>query len=283
MKRLLVLLAVGAIVMAGAASAQTASLQRGTLREEVQTLGFGPAGTLVSPKAHAPFSAVLIERTDDALADGTNINRENQEVVMRDDAGRIYRARTIKLVGAAEQDVRPRAGSSAASSAGSSAVSRTMITITDPVKRVQYVCTPVKVCRKMGYRQWPNGRGPQPGPYPPMDLKRDRSVAVEELGTATLSGLEVEGKRLTRTIPQGMVGNDRAFTTVEEKWYSKELDVNVEVKRSDPRWGTRTATMTEVNLGEPDPGYFQIPEGYRVEESRIGAQPQVAPLAPVNQ
>ena len=112
-----------------------------------------------------------------------------------------------------------------------------------------------------------------------MDLKGDRSVTVEELGTTNLSGLEVEGKRLTRIIAEGTVGNDRAFTTVEEKWYSKELDVNVEVKRTDPRYGIRTTTMTEVNLGEPDPSYFQIPEGYRVEESRVSPQPQVAPLA----
>lgn len=35
--------------------------------------------------------------------------------------------------------------------------------------------------------------------------------------------------------------------------------------------------MTEVNLGEPDPSYFQIPEGYRVEVNRVPARPQVEP------
>jgi len=88
-----------------------------------------------------------------------------------------------------------------------------------------------------------------------------------------------------RVIPEGMVGNDRAFTTVRELWHSKELDVDVQVKRTDPRWGTRTATMTEINLGEPDASFFQIPEGYRVEKgpNRISPQPQVEPFAPQNQ
>ncbi|HKH98460.1 MAG TPA: hypothetical protein VJ999_05070 [Candidatus Sulfotelmatobacter sp.] len=284
MKHLRLLLAAAGTLMSAApgASAQAASTQSGTTAVRVtESFGFGPAGTIVPPKAHAPFSAVLVERSEDALTDGVNINRENEEVVMRDGAGRIYRARKIKAVGAGERNARP----GAVPSAGPSAVPRMIVTITDPVEHVQYTCTPIKVCRKMGYRQWPNGRGPRPGPYPPLDLPNDRSVTVEDLGTATLSGVEVEGKRLTRVIPEGTVGNDRPFTTVEEIWHSKELDVNVQVKRSDPRWGTRTATMTEINLGEPDASYFQIPEGYRVEEGlrRMSPQPQVEPFPQQNQ
>ena len=263
------------------ASAQAASPHAGTTPPRIiQSFGFVPAATIVPPKAHAPFSAVLIERTEDALADGVNINREVEEVVMRDGAGQIYRARKINA------EFRERnARANAVSSAVPSATPRMVVTITDPVARVQYSCTPIKICRKVGYRQWPQGRGPRRGPFPTLDLPGDRSVTVEDLGTANISGVEVAGTRLTRVIPEGTVGNDRPFTTMEEIWHSKELDVDVQVKRTDPRFGTRTATMTEVNPGEPDPSYFQIPEGYRVENapSVTPPQPQVEPFAPQNQ
>jgi len=159
-----------------------------------------------------------------------------------------------------------------------------MVTITDPVAHLQYTCTPIRICRKMGYRQWPEGRGPHAGPYPELNRATDRSVTVEDLGTANISGVEVQGKRLTKTIPENTVGNDRPFPSVEEVWHSKELDVDMQVKRTDPRFGTRTATMTEFNPGEPDPSYFQVPAGYRVENAPkwIRPQPQVEPSAQQN-
>jgi hypothetical protein len=94
-------------------------------------------------------------------------------------------------------------------------------------------------------------------------------MSVEDLGPSEISGVEVEGQRITRTLPEGMLGNDRPITTTEETWYSKALDVNVQMKHNDPRMGMRTTTMTTVNPSEPDPKYFQIPEGYRVEERKF--------------
>ena len=271
MKHLPMLLA-GVAIMTTAAgtSAQTEGSQGRTISHGVtQVFGFGPAGTIISAKAQAPFSAVLVEETQQTLSDGTNITRNNEEVVMRDGLGQTYRARTIiKPVLAGQRNASPRM----------------MVTITDPVKHVQYVCTPIKVCRKMGYRIWPKGCGPQRGPYLPLLPGKDRNVTEEELGTSDISGVEVVGKRLTRLIPEGMVGNDRPFTTTEELWHSEGLDVDVQVKRTDPRYGKRTTTMTEVNLGEPNPNYFQVPEGYRVvEEGKVPPQPQVEPMPPQNQ
>ena len=149
---------------------------------------------------------------------------------------------------------------------------RMQVTITDPVHHMQYLCTPLRQCMKMEYRLSSNLRRPR---MP--DPEKMRDVTVEELGTSNISGVEVEGKRVTRVIPEGRVGNDRPFTTSEEVWHSKELDVDVQLKRADPRMGTRTTTMTEVILGEPDPKYFQIPEGYRVEDRK----PPTRPLAPL--
>lgn len=240
---------VPALVLAGVSytPAQTAlPAQRFDRPIVTGVFGFGPATTMISPRAHAPFSATLAGQAEQTLNDGTNITRENQEVAMRDADGRIYRARRLG----------PHAGRSETES-------RVMITITDPVRHVQYTCPPIgKVCMKFQYRPQPKMR------QPALEDPGRPDVIIEDLGPSNISGVEVEGKRIIRTVPEGTVGNDRPFTTTEETWHSRELDVDVQVKHTDPRSGTRTTTMTEVRRGEPDPKYFQIPEGYRVEERK---------------
>lgn len=249
MKHLSCFLLAAAAVIASAASAQTTSTQTSTTSQLVTSSVGLPAGILIPPKPHAPFSAVLVSQLEERLSDGTNITRENEEVVMRDGAGRVYRGREIKIPGHADREP------------------RMSITITDPVQHAQYFCTStVKVCRKSEYREPPN-RGRIVG-------RGTNFVTVEDLGSSNVGGIEVKGERITRVIPEGTVGNDRAFTATEELWHSNELDTDVQTRRSDPRMGTRTTTLTEVHLGEPDAKYFQIPEGYRVEEH---ASPLVAP------
>jgi len=233
-------------------TAQTASLRNPVTNGVV----FSPAGTLIPAKPHAPFSAVLVGRMEQTLNDGTNISRDNQEVVKRDGTGRTYRARTIGRARSNESEP------------------WSLITITDSVRHVQYLCNSLlKSCTKMEYRLPPNLHRPQAP-----DAEKMPGVTVEDLGPSNISRVEVEGKRVTRVIAEGMVGNDRPFTTTEELWHSNELDLDLQVKRTDPRMGTSTTTMTEVNVGEPDPNYFQIPEGYRVQETRRPAQP-LAPLS----
>jgi hypothetical protein len=208
--------------------------------------GYGPAGTLISAKKNAPFSAAVNSQVEQTLSDGTTIRRENQETVMRDSAGRVYRERALSMRPHAEND------------------SSRMINIIDTVQHVQYMCSTLrKVCTKMTYRTPPNFRRASLSGPPRKD------VTVEDLGPSQISGVEVEGQRVMRTLPEGMLGNDRPITTTEETWYSKALDVNVQMKRTDPRMGILSTTMTTVNPGEPDPRYFQIPEGYRVEERKF--------------
>ncbi len=94
-----------------------------------------------------------------------------------------------------------------------------------------------------------------------------------------MSGIEVEGKRITRIVPEEKIGNDRLFATVEESWHSKQLDIDIQVKRTDPRMGAQTVTMTDITAGDPDAKYSEIPEGYRIEPMRaMPAQPE--PLEP---
>ena len=230
-----------ATITASSAAAQTESPTRKVIRH-TESFGFVPAGTFVSPKPHMPFSAVLNVRAEQSLSDGVTINRDNNETVMRDGMGRVYRARELKT-----PDDRNRGP-------------RILFTILDPVQRVEYSCLPVKICRKMAYRpftpRFPHG----------VDSAKDKNVTIEDLGSSNINGLEVQGKRTTRVVSAGRVGNDLPFNSTEEVWHSNEIDLDIVSKKTDPRWGTRSAELTQIVVAEPDPKYFQVPEGYRIQE-----------------
>jgi hypothetical protein len=247
------LLLIVAIALAGAATAQVTDHPEPPARHIV-SFGFGPAANMIPAIKNAPFSAVLNSQLDQTLDDGTHINRENQEVVMRNSQGHIYRARTINIAGSNPHEAQ-------------------LITLVDPSRHVEYMCTALKVCRSLQYRDPPGLRRPRG-----LDTRKDPNVTVEDLGTTDMNGVQVEGKRITRLIAEGTVGNDRPFTTVEEIWHSEQLDIDMQVKRTDPRMGTRTVTMTELSAAEPDAKYFEIPEGYRVEPMGIPTKPK--PLEP---
>jgi hypothetical protein len=80
----------------------------------------------------------------------------------------------------------------------------------------------------------------------------------------------VRGTRVTMTIPEGVEGNDRPITTVNETWRSPELNILLLSVREDPRTGTRTTEVTDLDRGEPDASVFQVPEGYTVKEPNPG-------------
>jgi len=247
------------------AIAQAPSSRAVSADRPVLSFGFGPAGSTISPRPHAPFSAVAVEGFEQTLNDGTTISRENHEIVMRDSAGRIYRGRELKSHSTDREPL-------------------TFFNVTDPVKHIQFRCVAVgKHCSIMQYRQPPhNDRFPSP--------RHIKDVTIEDLGDSSISGVQVVGRRFTRVIPEGSAGNDRPFDTGLEIWYSKELDVDVEVKRTDPRFGVRTTTLTQLDLSEPDPKFFQIPEGYTVGQvhQSVGGMaplpqsglPALPPLAP---
>lgn len=242
MKSLVFLLLSAAFFTIATANAQTSGAA--PIPHVTYSVGFGPMGKMLSVKRGAPFSGVLIEQYEQTLQDGTRIAREDHEVVMRDGMGRIYRSRPVRKVGNAEGEPLQA------------------VTIIDPVAGVQYYCSAFrKVCTRMRYQPPPASVRPHV-----TTPQKSRDITVEDLGTSNISGVDVEGKQITRVVPEGMLGNDRPLTTTEELWHSNELDVDIQLKRTDPRTGTHTTTMTEVNLGEPDASYFQIPEGYRVEE-----------------
>jgi hypothetical protein len=94
----------------------------------------------------------------------------------------------------------------------------------------------------------------------------DAEVNREQLGTQSIEGVMAEGTRVTFTIPAGKIGNERPIVTVNERWYSPELQTIVLTKNSDPRMGETTYRLTNINRSEPDPSLFQVPADYTVDE-----------------
>ena len=87
---------------------------------------------------------------------------------------------------------------------------------------------------------------------------------TEELGERDLDGVSATGTRTVTTIPAGTIGNERDIEIVYERWYSKELELVVYSKHSDPRFGEQTYRLTNLVRSEPDPSLFTVPNGYRV-------------------
>lgn len=94
----------------------------------------------------------------------------------------------------------------------------------------------------------------------------DAEVNQEQLGAQTIEGVVAEGARTTFTIAAGKIGNERPIVTVNERWYSQELQTVVMTKNSDPRTGETTYRLTNIDRSEPDPSLFQVPADYKVEE-----------------
>jgi hypothetical protein len=94
----------------------------------------------------------------------------------------------------------------------------------------------------------------------------DGEVNKESLGTQTIEGVQAEGTRVTFTIPAGKIGNERPIVSVNERWYSPELQAVVLSKNTDPRMGETTYRLTNIVRSEPDSGLFQLPSDYTVKE-----------------
>jgi hypothetical protein len=94
--------------------------------------------------------------------------------------------------------------------------------------------------------------------------KADRKI--EHLPMQTIEGVAAEGTRTTLTIPAGQIGNEQPITTVTERWYSPDLQLTVMTTRSDPRTGTTTYRLTNINRSEPSPSLFQVPAEYTITD-----------------
>jgi len=91
---------------------------------------------------------------------------------------------------------------------------------------------------------------------------------TESLGSRVVEGVSADGTRTTTVWPLGSVGNDRELVATDEVWYSRQLQMNVLSKGSDPRYGDTTTQLSNVSLAEPDPSLFIPPADHGSRDRR---------------
>ena len=235
----------------------------------------------------APYSAQSTNETIQVLADGNRIVNTNSSMLYRDSQGRERREESF--------------------SAGSAQASKSIF-ISDPVEGVNYTLqTGSKVARKGAQSSFAfttAGRAGDDGVHVGIgvgvgrggDFPETRTVVIntsgnstvetinfsnrvnstkddrkeENLGMQVIEGVSAEGTRITTTVPTGSIGNEQPIVTVNERWFSPDLQVVVMSTRSDPRSGTTTYKLTNINRSEPSPTLFQVPADYTVTDMTHG-------------
>jgi hypothetical protein len=208
----------------------------------------------------APFSAEAVTEMTQELRDGNRIERRSTVVIARDGAGRTRREQALPPIGPVVPDTNVR-----------------IITISDPRQRILYFIDPQ---RKTVSRSTTPPSGPPPLPRadqgPGARQLPPPQIASEALGNKQVLGLRAEGTRQTMTVPPGVFGNVGPIDVVTERWYSPELKIVLESRRSDPRTGDVTYRVTSIVRDEPDPALFEIPSDYTVVD-RPGPPPRRRP------
>lgn len=212
----------------------------------------------------APFTATAVGQTNRTLADGTKISQTVQSNLYRDAQGRMRKEVTLPA-GAAAPNGAPKS----------------LVVIHDPVAGTGYVLdTTQKIAHAMPLHTRGAGNGaPTPDETPEggsttTNPRRgpggDANVVKESLGTQTINGVAAEGTRYTRTIPAGRMGNDKPLTIVREEWYSPDLQMIVQSKRTDPFVGETTYNVTNIQRTAPSPTLFTVPSDYTVQAAPAG-------------
>lgn len=202
----------------------------------------------------APYSGVEVRSTQQTLANGNQIQRQDQSKVFRDSQGRVRRETTLQT-----PDGQTRA----------------MVMISDPVAGKIYELNPTNKVAYERPERFPAAS--QQGPRAARartPAQSDPNVKSEALAAQSMNGVVASGSRITRTIPAGSIGNSQALQTVHETWIAEDLKVPVMTRTDDPRTGTHTMQLTNINRGEPDASLFQVPSDYTVKQRPAGPPPR---------
>ena len=223
----------------------------------------------------APFTAVAVTEFSHSLADGNKISNTHQVTLYRDSQGRFRKEGTMPPMG----DL-------------SVAQPHSFVVIDDPVagkgfllnpdKKVAHVMAIPNHGRKGGRPAKEFDAGVAPAGPDAIDSAETSSLNVtkESLGTQTINGISAQGTRFTRLIAAGTIGNNKPITVTREVWYSPDLQMVVQSKHSDPRFGDTVYSLTNIQRTEPAANLFTVPSDFTVEEGGPGKGMKRRPMAP---
>jgi len=217
----------------------------------------------------APYSAVATTQSTTQFSDGNRILRTNTVRFFRDGQGR---TRTERGAGGDGE--------------GIMAQSNPMIMIHDRVGGRFYVLNP-QTKTAFVYKMPNRGAGgagadappaiARPDPIPGFALmglgmgigasaSTEASSAETSLGQKVISGVNTTGTRIVRTIPSGVLGNEKPITSTLEEWRSPDLGVPVQISQKSSIGGLVTLNLSQVVRAEPDPTLFAPPADYTVHD-----------------
>jgi hypothetical protein len=93
----------------------------------------------------------------------------------------------------------------------------------------------------------------------------EASTSTTSLGQKQINGLNVTGTRIVRTIPVGVLGNEKPITSTVEQWVSTDLGVVVQFTQTSSVGGSVSFALGQVVRAEPDPALFTVPANYKVQ------------------
>ncbi len=214
----------------------------------------------------APYSAVEVLTIQEKFADGNSVNTTTSVQRARDSQGRTYTSEVVT----------PPAAS------GKAAFTR--VTISDPVAGYRYELNSSTMIAVQS-RIPTGGRGPgggsavrtagpggARGPNPAAALgtvtrPNGAVVTTSSNGTASVNGVLATHTLVTEVIPAGAIGNAAPITTSRTTYVSTDLKLPVQIKTSDPRFGTSDMELTNLSTGEPSAALFAVPAGYTVKKA----------------
>ena len=217
---------------------------------------------------NSPFSAEAVTEFTQVLGDGNRIERTFSATVARDAQGRTRREQEIAMVGPLAQLKTNDAK---------------LVVITDPIAGVEYTLDEqaktaqqsrawqIKLVElegskgplmaynyvtKAGSTEWTKAGSTE-------WVETSSKATIQPLGTRTIEGVPAEGTRMTTTIAAGAVGNVNAIDVVTERWYSKDLQMDVLISRRDPRNGDTIYRLRNIVRAEPPADLFVVPADYK--------------------
>jgi hypothetical protein len=231
-------------------------------------VAFAGGGTFIAEEptgiAGAPYSGVAVTQSTTVFSDGNRILRTNSTHYYRDGQGRTRVERTVGGQDSAENP------------------SNLMITITDPVAGELYFVRPqhkivdaVKLSPQLiAARSAATASTDRQVPYALMgigmaigaSLSTEASSTSTSLGQKVVNGVTATGTRTVRTIPVGVLGNEKPITSTVEEWFSPDLDVPVQITQKSSIGGDVTLNLTQLVRSEPDASLFAAPIGYTVHD-----------------
>jgi hypothetical protein len=218
----------------------------------------------------APFSADATTTVTQILGDGTRIEQTTNARFYRDRAGRVRREQTILGLGALNAGGNMQTITLAPDPTDGTAF--TLDPTTRTARRVPRIAIPL--AGNMTFRTNAGTvlvQGRTGGP--PLGGAGTGSPTEEMLGARQFDGVRALGRKTSRVIPTGQIGNDRPIEITDERWESPELRMLIYSRNSDPRTGVVEYRLTNINRSEPPADLFMIPQDYTLSQPPLPPPP----------